>query len=228
MHNGHTILIVADDAGFPRDVLGRWQTERIVPGFTVMSTELFHGAAVGDFDLAVIGPVRSGRLPAILKSMDTGSHPVICVVQATGQLQSLRAEYPRLLLLQKQEGWLDTLVLLTAECLKRVDLTVRVRKAEQAAAVNARNAALGRYMLENRHGFNNLLTTLLGNSELLLMEAGSLAETPRDQVETIHKMALHMHEIMQRFSSIAVEMQVAEKQSHDETQNLSHMTASNS
>jgi hypothetical protein len=37
-----------------------------------------------------------------------------------------------------------------------------------------------------------------------------------------------MHEIMQRFSSIAVEMQVAEKQSHDETQNLSHMTASNS
>jgi signal transduction histidine kinase len=224
----HTILIVADDAAFPRDVLGRWQTERIVPAFTVMSTELFHGAAVGDFDVAIIGPVRSGRLASILKSMDTGSHPVICVLQTASQFHTVRTEYPRLLLVQQHEGWMDSLVLLTSECLKRVDLTARVRKAEQAAAVNARNAALGRYMLENRHGFNNLLTTLLGNSELLLMDSNSLAETARDQVETIHKMALHMNEIMQRFSSIAVEMQVAEKQSHDETHELSHRTASNS
>lgn len=228
MQNSHVVLIVADDAAFPRDVLSRWQTERVVPSFTIMSTELFHGAPVGDFDVAIIGPVRTGRLASILKSMDTGSHPVICVLQSASQLQSMRMEHPRPLLIQQHEGWLDALVLVASECLKRVDLVARVRKAEQAAAVNARNAALGRYMLENRHGFNNLLTTLLGNSELLLMEANGLAETARDQVETIHKMALHMHEIMQRFSSIAVEMQVAEKQSQDETEKLSHLTASNS
>jgi signal transduction histidine kinase len=228
VQNSHIVLIIADDAAFPRDVLGRWQTERIVPGFTVMSTELFHGAAVGEFDVAIIGPVRAGRLASILKSMDTGSHPVICVLPTASQLQSVRMEHPRPLLVQQHEGWLDTLVLVVSECLKRVDMVVRVRKAEQAAAMNARNAALGRYMLDNRHGFNNLLTTMLGNSELLLMEGNNLAETARDQVETIHKMALHMHEIMQRFSSIAVEMQVAEKQSQDETEKLSHMTASNS
>lgn len=246
MQNSHVVLIVADDAAFPRDVLSRWQTERIVPSFTVMSTELFHGAGVGDFDVAIIGPVRTGRLASILKSMDTGSHPVICVLQSASQLpgpptsglfgfalggvdlQSMRMEHPRPLLIQQHEGWLDALVLVASECLKRVDLIARVRKAEQVSAVNARNAALGRYMLENRHGFNNLLTTLLGNSELLLMEPNSLAETARDQVETIHKMALHMHEIMQRFSSIAVEMQVAEKQSQDETAKLSQLTASNS
>jgi signal transduction histidine kinase len=221
-------LIIADDASFPRDVLGRWQTERIVPAFTVMSTELFQGEVVGDFDVAIIGPIRAGRLASILNSMDTGSHPVVCVLQTASQLQSVRTEHTRPLLIQQYEGWLDTLVLVVSECLKRVDLLTRVRKAEQAAAVNARNAALGRYMLDNRHGFNNLLTTMLGNSELLLMEGHDLGDTARDQVETIHKMVLHMHEIMQRFSSIAVEMQVAEKPSQDETEKLSHMTASNS
>lgn len=228
MQNSHIVLIIADDASFPRDVLGRWQTERIMPAFTVMSTELFQGEVVGNFDVVIIGPVRTGRLASILKSMDTGSHPVVCVLQTASQLQSVRMEHPRPLLIQQYEGWLDTLVLVVSECLKRVDLLTRVRKAEQAAAVNARNAALGRYMLDNRHGFNNLLTTMLGNSELLLMEGHDLGDTARDQVETIHKMALHMHEIMQRFSSIAVEMQVAEKPSQDETEKLSHMTASNS
>ena len=82
-------------------------------------------------------------------------------------------------------------------------------------------------MLDNRHGFNNLLTSVLGNSELLLTECSNLAETARDQLETIHRMALHMHELMQRFSSIAIEMQVAEKESQDETSKASHMTASN-
>lgn len=227
MRNSHVVLIVADDAAFPRDLLARWQTERIVPAFTVMGTELFHGGALGDFDVAIIGPVRNGRRTSILKNMDTGPHPVICVLDTAIQLQSLRTEYPRLLLMQQHEGWLDTLLLLASECLKRVDLTARVRKAEQTAAIHARNATLGRYMLDNRHGFNNLLTSVLGNSELLLAECNDLPETAHDQLDTIHKMALHMHEIMQRFSSIAIEMQVTEKESQDETLPVSHLTASN-
>lgn len=227
MHNPHVVLIIADDAAFPRDLLGRWQMERTVPAFTIMSTELFHGAGLGHFDVAIIGPVRNGRLPSILKSMDAGSHPVVCVLETAAQLHGVRAEHPRPLLMQQHEGWLDALLLIASECLKRADLTSRVRKVEQAAAINARNAALGRYMLDNRHGFNNLLTSVLGNSELLLMECDNLAETARDQLDTIHKMALHMHEIMQRFSSIAVEMQVAENQSQDETSLPSHAAVPN-
>lgn len=225
MHNSHVVLIIADDAAFPRDVLGRWQTERIVPTFTIMSTELFHGAGLGNFDVAIIGPIRSGRLASILKTLDKGPHPVICVLETAGQMHTIRPEYPRLLLVQKHEGWLDSLLTVASECLKRVELGVRARKAEQIAAMNSRNAALGQYMLDNRHGFNNLLTSVLGNSELLLMDSANLSEAARDQVETIHNMALHMHEIMQRFSSIAVEMQVAEKQSQDETLELSQRIA---
>jgi signal transduction histidine kinase len=228
VHHSHVVLIIADDASFPRDLLGRWQTERVVPAFTVMSTELFPGGVAAGFDVAIIGPIRNGRLASILKSMDTGSSPVICVSETASQVLSMRTEYPRLLVVQQHEGWLDALLLVASECLKRMDLTLRVRKAEQASAISARNAALGRYMLDNRHGFNNLLTSVLGNSELLLAECKQLTETARDQVETIHKMALHMHEIMQRFSSLAVELQVAEKLSQDETREPSHMTASRS
>lgn len=226
MHNSHVVLIIADDAAFPRDLLGRWQTERIVPAFTVMSTELFHSAALGNFDVVIVGPLRNGRISTILKSMETGSNPVICVVESTSELNRIRAEYPRLLLMQQHENWLDTLLLLASECLKRADLSARVRKAEQTAAISTRNATLGRYMLDNRHGLNNLLTSVLGNAELLLMESNNLSEAAREQVETIHTTALHMHEIMQRFSSIAIEMQVTEKSSHDETSRASHVTAS--
>ena len=226
MHNSHVVLIIADDAAFPRDLLGRWQTQRVVPAFTVMSTELFHAAALGNFDVAIIGPVRNGRISSILKSMETGSNPVICIVETISEVHRIRAEYPRLLLMQQHENWLDTLLLLASECLKRSDLTTRVRKAEQASAINGRNATLGRYMLDNRHGLNNLLTSVLGNSELLLMDSSNLSEAAREQVETIHNMALHMHEIMQRFSSIAIEMQVAEKPSQDDTPRSSHLTAS--
>ena len=228
MHNSHVVLIIADDAAFARNLLARWQLERIVPGFTVMSTELFHGAAGGHFDLAIIGPVRNGRLHAILKNMDTGSHPVICALESSQQAHNIKAEFPRILALPQHEGWMDSLLLLAHECLKRVDLTLRVRKAEQAVALNARNGALGRYMLDNRHSFNNLLTSVLGNAELLLMDAGTFPEMARDQIQTIHDMALTMFEIMQRFSSIAVELQAAEKPSQDETQALSHLIARSS
>jgi hypothetical protein len=61
----------------------------------------------------------------------------------------------------------------------------------------------------------------LGNAELLLMDSEQLPEAARDQLQTIHEMALHMHQIMQRFSS--AEMRAAEKASQDETGKLSQV-----
>jgi len=225
VYESPVVLIIADDASFPRDLISRWQLERTVPGFTVMSTERLNGAS-GNFDIALAGPVRNGRLTAVLKSLDDGSHPVICILESAHELQTVKTEYPRLLALQRHEGWLESVMLVATECLKRVELAARVRKAEHSAAANAGHAALGRYILETRHDFNNLLTSALGNAELLLLDGGNLAEVARDQLETIHTMTLQMHEIMQRFSSLAAEIQVAEKQSQDETPKLSQMTVS--
>jgi hypothetical protein len=35
-----TVLIVADDAEFPRQISARWQSERNVPAFTVLASGL--------------------------------------------------------------------------------------------------------------------------------------------------------------------------------------------
>ena len=48
-----------------------------------------------------------------------------------------------------------------------------------AEELRKREAALGRYMLEVRHAFNNALTSVLGNSELLLLESGALSAQAR-------------------------------------------------
>jgi len=217
-----TVLIIADDTGFARDLSGRWQLERNAPAITVVTTELFHAAVDVDCDLVIIGPVRQGRLFNLLKSVDTGKRVVISIFESAQEMQAARSQFTRVLCLQKHEGWTDGLVLLAHECLKRVALIARTRKAEQSAAQVASHAALGRYMLEARHDFNNSLTSVLGNAELLMMDPSTLPDSVRDQLETIHAMSLHMHAIMQRFSSLAMEMQAVEKQSQDETERPSH------
>ena len=59
---------------------------------------------------------------------------------------------------------------------------------------------------------NNALTSVLGNSDLLLLEPGSFSAHTRAQIETIRSMTLRIHEIMQRFSSLEKEMNVVAQQ----------------
>jgi signal transduction histidine kinase len=63
---------------------------------------------------------------------------------------------------------------------------------------------------------NNTLTSVLGNSELLLLEPGSLSAGTRSQIETIRNMSLRMHEILQRFSSLEKELTVVDRQTEKE------------
>lgn len=224
MQNSPTVLIIADDTSFARDLSGRWQMERNAPAITVVSTELFHAAAEVECDLVIVGPVRQGRLPNLLNRVDSGRHSVICVLETAQETHAIRNQHPRTLCLQKHESWTESMVLLAHECLKRIALAARLKKAEQSAAATASQAALGRYMLDARHDFNNSLTSVLGNAELLMMDCTDLPDHARDQVETIHEMSLHLHAVMQRFSSIAMEMQAIEKQSQDETERASHVS----
>lgn len=219
------VVLIADDPAFARDLMARWQTERGFPGITVMSTDLLTGIGEGKFDLVMIGSVRNKRLVSVLKMVESGDYPVICLLENAAEVKTVKAGYPRLHAMQSHDGWLDSLMLLAGECLKRVDLTERVRRAEKAAVASSRGALLGRYMLESRHDLNNCLTSVMGNAELLLMDGETFPESARDQLQTIHEMALNMHEIMQRFSSVASEIRNAENSSHDETDQLSHLTS---
>ena len=73
-------------------------------------------------------------------------------------------------------------------------------------------------MLEMRPNVNNALTSVMGNADLLLLEPGQTSAESREQIQTIHTMALRLNEIMQRFSSLAAELRAGEKESQAETQ----------
>ena len=205
-----TVLVLSADAEFARAVLARWQTERSVPAFALVSSRVWSGATTAAFDLAVMGPIEDACDPG-LKALDETAKPVICVCTTTAAAHSVRERMPRLLALRQYDGCLDALVLLGGECLRRVEAVKRAQQAEQAAALNQRQAMLGRYMVEMRHGLNNALTSVLGNSELLLLEPGAFSAPVREQIEIIRNMSLRMHEIIQRFSSLETEIKVAEE-----------------
>ena len=220
-----TVLIIADDADFTRAVMGRWQTEPSVPEFTLVNSELWKDTPHAGYQLAIVGPVMSERLNPIFSSLQAGLAPVIYIAQDSNAANAARSAHPRVIVLRQHDGWVEALVLLGSEMLKRVEVLAQLRRAEELAASNQRQATLGRYMLDMRHSLNNALTSVLGNAELLLLEPGTFTAQVRDQIDTIHTMALRLHEIMQRFSSLETEMNVAEKSSQNETSQLSHAYA---
>lgn len=216
------VLILSDDPEFPRTLMARWQTERIVPAFTVMSSDLWTGGGDADSEIAVVGPVRKGRLGPILKSLDSPLRPTICVAEDDATLKVIREQHGRVLAMRQSELWADTVVLIAREGLRRADAQARSRRAELAVTIAEPEALLGRYMLEMRHGLNNALTSVLGNAELLLLQPHAFTPEVCEQIETIRAMSLRMHEILRRFSSLETEMQFAEKESQPETRKPSH------
>ncbi len=211
------VLIIADDADFTRSLIGRWQMERAVPAFTQVTSELWTPAVQAGYGLTVLGPIAPARLDGILSSLEAQHALGLLVTDDGSRVQDVRAAHPRILVFRQYDGWVDTLVLLAAEMLRRLEVLSQLRRAEQAAANDHRHATLGRYMLEMRHSFNNALTSVLGNAELLLLEPGAVSAQVREQIDTIHSMALRMHEIMQRLASLEAEMNCTEKSSQNET-----------
>ncbi len=221
-----TVLIISDDADFSRVVMDRWQGERNAPAFTLMSGDICRDLDGDGFDMAIVGAVRPEVLSAVFQSLGPAGNPVLFVSQQsphkTGQMQ------PGVSVLQQQEGWLDALMLLSTEVLRHGQTSARADRAEEAGKALERQAALGRYMLDVRHTLNNALTSVMGNSELLLLEPQTLSAVSRSQIETIRNMAVRMHEILQRFSSIEKELNAVEQQAENEARTRVRTAAASS
>jgi len=207
-----TVLIISDEADFSRRITARWQMERNVPMFTLLSGELWPRFAVDGFDVAIVGELRRDLLSVVLEALHSTGQPIFCVCQSAATAQLVRERWLRVSILRPSEHWLETLVLAASEAVHRSRAESRARAAEFNCAALERQATLGRYMLEMRHSLNNALTSVLGNSDLLLLEPGSLSAQTRAQIETIRNMTLRIHEIMQRFSSLEKEMNVVAQQ----------------
>ena len=212
-----SVLIVSDEAELARAVTARWQSERTVPAFTLMSSDVCLGLDPDTFQLAIAGGLRPQALSVVLESMEAAGKRVLFVSKDMRVVQTVRDRWPGMAIVRQQENWLDTLVLVAGEILRRVGAEAEARRLEEANQLLERQAHLGRYMLEMRHTLNNTLTSVLGNSELLLLEPGSLSAGARSQIETIRNMSLRMHEILQRFSSLEKELTVVDRQAEKES-----------
>jgi hypothetical protein len=115
--------------------------------------------------------------------------------------------------LRRERGvWPILAGLIGREILRRCQAESRAQEAEAMGSTAHAEATLGRYMVEMRTNVNNALTTILGNAELLALEPG-LPATVQAQADAIRNMALRLHEVFQRFSSIEKELSVAARES---------------
>jgi signal transduction histidine kinase len=202
--NHPNVLIVAQDPALARDLVSRWQSESSVPSFTLLSTDFPRIEGLGEFDLAIV-QAENGRAKQWDEMAASIAECVMHIASVVPKNTGGTVFVPR------AGDWLNTAVLVGREMLHRVELSRRIRKIESSLTCSERQASLGQYMLDSRHGFNNALTSVLGNAELLMLNIEGVPQEMREQVETIHAMALKLYEMMQRFSSLESEMRFEEK-----------------
>jgi hypothetical protein len=209
------ILIVSDDSEFVRSLVARWRMEKDPPAITAVSTGVSRQASSSGYELIVVGPLRECvELPA-----GPVVHPdsVVCAVGDEESLKLVRAAHGNWLLLPECPGWSRILFSLAGEVLRRKAAEARAREAEITNLSQKRFGILGKSLLEARPGMVNALTSLLGNADLILLSEEPLPDHCRENVRTIHNMALRLNEIVQRLSSIENEMELSDRKSHLET-----------
>lgn len=206
-------MIVSDDGEFAREILARWQMERQLPAFTLVTSEMCQSSRIAAFDLAIVGPMDQS-LGQLVKRLGA-DRPVLCVAGAAAMPKAAELD-PGVTLVRRSEEWSENVVVLAAEMLRRITEQRKLRQAEEIAANHEKEAALGRYMREMRHSFNNALTSVLGNAELILLSDSNLNAELREQIGTIRDMALNLHEMMQRFTSLEAELQCTTRESKPE------------
>jgi hypothetical protein len=209
------ILIVSDDSEFVRSLVSRWRMEKDSPVITAVSSGVSRQASSSGYEIIVVGPLREcTALPA-----GPAVHPdsVVCAVGDEESLKMVRAVHSAWLLLPECPGWTRFLFSLAGEILRRTAAETRAREAEIANLSQKRFGILGKSLLEARPGMVNALTSLLGNADLILLSEEPLPDNCRENVRTIHTMALRLNEIVQRLSSIGNEMELSERKSHLET-----------
>jgi signal transduction histidine kinase len=207
-----TVVIVSDDPEFSGALSARWQSERAVPSFTLMSGDLCEGLDPESFDLAMVGSVTPSLFQGVLRTLDQSGRTTLLLSDEGDAGWEIAEGFPHIRVVRRHDGWPDTLVLMGSEVLRRCEAAARLRRVEQQNALLERQAALGRYLTDMRHNLNNALTSVLGNAELLLGEPDSPSARRQTQVETIRNMALRMHEILQRLSSLDNELSVVARQ----------------
>ncbi len=230
-----TVLILASNPAFAREITAAWPQEPAPrsaahsnrPEFIVLDQGFSRELEGSHYDLAIADvsfdqknacgrnsqalrqALRKDRHQALQQSLAAARKPAILVhsdrslgfYQLRGSVLELRRE-PGL--------WAAIAGLVGREILRRIRAESRAREAGTVCAATQAEATLGRYMVEMRTNVNNVLTSVLGNAELMMLEP-ELPASVMAQADTIRNMALRLHEVFQRFSSIEKELKIGEE-----------------
>lgn len=216
-----SVLIISDVPSFPTAITSRWQALANSPAFTLMQGAVCEEFPLDSFDLAVVGDVQEGSLKNVLRSVQSGASPVLIV----GEFTNTSVRGSNLRFIPKSEAWPENAILVASEMLARHQAEVQLGDMQEKHVALESQAALGRYMLEMRHSLNNALTSVLGNSELLLLDSSAYSPAVQLQFETIRNMAIRMHEIFQRFTSLEKELKATRKPSGRESSGKEQITS---
>lgn len=205
-----TVLLLSNDPIFSRDVTDSWPRDSERPEFVVLDWDLCGDLQGDTFDLAIADASSKEKRIRLKQALATTGKPAI-LAGLEASAPSSCGHTPIFELSRETESWSAIAGLLGREVLRRRQAEARVREADRARTAAEAEAMLGRYMVDMRHNVNNALTSVLGNAELLLLEAG-LPANVQAEADTIRNMALRLHEVFQRFSSIEKELSVAARE----------------
>jgi hypothetical protein len=218
--NRQTVLILTGDPAFSREITASWPRDpAYAPEFIVLDQDPSRDLRTSCYDLA-IADVSSAdssnqRIQALKHSLAAAAKPAIMI--HSDPARDLYHVEGQILDLRREPGvWSALAGLLGREILRRRHAEWRASEAEKISAAAQAEATLGRYMVEMRANVNNALTTVLGNSELLVHEPG-LPATVQCQADSVRNMALRLHEVFQRFWSLEKELTVAARESGKKT-----------
>ncbi len=190
----------------------------MAPDVTLATSDVWATAIGERHDVVIVGPLTDEITEALLEALAEQSASAVIFVSLNERILGQVAHYhPNVVTIARLEDWAGAVTVAAGEALGRSEAVAEPDTETEDKIEEQRCAALGRYMLEARPRWNNALTSVLGNADLLLLEPAMLPEAARDQIQAIQMMALRLNEIMQRFSTIDAELRNGETTSQAET-----------
>ena len=210
MINRPTVMILSSSPAFSRELIEAWPPGGETPEFVLLEEDHCRELQRDTYDLAIADAVNSEKRAFLKQALAAAGKPAILIHSDSAPSYSIQG--PILELPRPAHAWPEMPALLGREILRRLQAEMRASESNRLQSAANAEATLGRYMLEMFSSVNNSLTSVLGNAELLLLEPG-LPAPVLAQADTIRNMALRLHEVFQRFSSLEKELCVAARES---------------
>lgn len=245
--NRPTVLILASDPAFARDLTANWPQDQAThsgaPEFIVLDEAFSSDLQGNHYDLAIadasgdpkhhrklidkrIGNNKGKKTDTnrdhykddhlaqgkLLKRALAGTGRPAIIIDSPAVRDVYKLDGTVIELRREPGIWPAIAGLIGREILRRLQAESSAIEAGKICVAAEAEATLGRYMVEMRTNVNNALTTVLGNAELLVLEPG-LPASVLAQADSIRNMALRLHEVFQRFSSLEKELTVAARES---------------